>query len=296
MNEPRMFPKRLSVWIAASRPRTLTAAIVPVMVGLAIASRVRRIDWIVAIVTLAAALLIQIGTNLANDYYDFVKGADSHDRLGPQRVTQAGLVAPATVRNATFGVLGVAAILGLYLVSVGGWPILLVGVFSIICAIAYTAGPWPLAYHGLGEVFVFIFFGVVAVNGTVFLQTRQLDALALAASVPVSCLVTAILVVNNLRDIASDARSGKRTVAVRIGAEATKVEYFALVCTAFISLLMLSVMAGPRTLLALGALPLAVRDMTALRRREGAALNASLAGAARLHLVFGALLSLGLAA
>ncbi len=291
-----MFPKRLSVWIAASRPRTLTAAIVPVMVGLAIASRVRRIDWIVAIVTLAAALLIQIGTNLANDYYDFVKGADSHDRLGPQRVTQAGLVAPATVRNATFGVLGVAAILGLYLVSVGGWPILLVGVFSIICAIAYTAGPWPLAYHGLGEVFVFIFFGVVAVNGTVFLQTRQLDALALAASVPVSCLVTAILVVNNLRDIASDARSGKRTVAVRIGAEATKVEYFALVCTAFISLLMLSVMAGPRTLLALGALPLAVRDMTALRRREGAALNASLAGAARLHLVFGALLSLGLAA
>ncbi len=291
-----MFPKRLSVWIAASRPRTLTAAIVPVMVGLAIASRVRRIDWIVAIVTLAAALLIQIGTNLANDYYDFVKGADSHDRVGPQRVTQAGLVAPATVRNATFGVLGVAAILGLYLVSVGGWPILLVGVFSIICAIAYTAGPWPLAYHGLGEVFVFIFFGVVAVNGTVFLQTRQLDALALAASVPVSCLVTAILVVNNLRDIASDARSGKRTVAVRIGAEATKVEYFALVCTAFISLLMLSVMAGPRTLLALGALPLAVRDMTALRRREGAALNASLAGAARLHLVFGALLSLGLAA
>jgi 1,4-dihydroxy-2-naphthoate octaprenyltransferase len=287
---------RLSTWIAASRPRTLTAAIVPVMVGLALASRERSLDWPVAFATLMAALLIQIGTNLANDYYDFVAGADTHDRLGPPRVTQAGLADPLAVRNAAFGVLGAAAILGIWLAMVGGWPIAVIGVLSLICALAYTAGPWPLAYRGLGEIFVFVFFGIVAVNGTMFLQTGSVDALALVASIPVACLVTAILVVNNLRDIPTDARSGKRTVAVRIGADATRVEYCALVVAAFVCVPAMARMAGARILFALAALPFAIREMVALHRRDGAGLNASLAGTARLHLLFGALLSIGLAA
>jgi 1,4-dihydroxy-2-naphthoate octaprenyltransferase len=286
----------LPVWVAAARPRTLPAAIVPVMVGLSLASRVVPINWPAAAVTLLAALLIQVGTNFANDYYDFVAGADRNDRLGPIRVTQAGLVDATTVRNAAYGVLGAALLSGLYLVAVGGWPILLVGILSLLCAIAYTAGPWPIAYRGLGELFVFVFFGIVAVNGTLFVQTGRLDRLGIVASIPVACLVTAILVVNNLRDIGTDARSGKRTLAVRIGAGATKLEYLLLIGVAFLSIPELAILAGPRILFALGALPFAAREIVALRRREGAALNLSLAGTARLHLVFGALLSIGLVA
>jgi len=291
-----MRPRSLSVWVAAARPRTLPAAIVPVMVGLSLASRVGPINWPAAMITLLAALLIQVGTNLANDYYDFVAGADRDDRLGPMRVTQAGLADAATVRNAAYGVLGAAALSGLYLVAVGGWTILLIGILSLLCAIAYTAGPWPLAYRGLGELFVFVFFGLVAVNGTLLVQTGRLEGLGFLASIPVACLVTAILVVNNLRDIATDARSGKRTLAVRIGAGATRLEYLLLIGAAFLSIPELASIAGPRVLLALGALPFAAREIVALRRRDGAALNLSLAGTARLHLIFGALLSIGLIA
>jgi 1,4-dihydroxy-2-naphthoate octaprenyltransferase len=281
--------------MAAARPRTLPAAVVPVLVGLAVASRSRALDWPTAAATLAAALLIQIGTNLANDYYDFVSGADTADRLGPQRITQAGLAEPSAVRGAALGVLAVAGAIGVRLVAVGGLPILVIGALSLVLAIAYTGGPWPLAHHGLGDLFVFLFFGVVAVNGTVWLQGVGPSMLSLAASLPVACLVTAILVVNNLRDIVTDARAGKRTLAVRLGAAAARAEYVSLVTLAFLLPLGLAPFAGPRVLLALGALPLAVIEVRALLRRAGRELNASLAGTARLHLVFGVLLAAGLA-
>jgi 1,4-dihydroxy-2-naphthoate octaprenyltransferase len=281
--------------MAAARPRTLPAAVVPVLVGLAVASRSRALDWPTAAATLAAALLIQIGTNLANDYYDFVSGADTADRLGPQRITQAGLAEPSAVRGAALGVLAVAGAIGVRLVAVGGLPILVIGALSLVLAIAYTGGPWPLAHHGLGDLFVFLFFGVIAVNGTVWLQGVGPSMLSLAASLPVACLVTAILVVNNLRDIVTDARAGKRTLAVRLGAAAARAEYVSLVTLAFLLPLALAPFAGPRVLLALGALPLAVIEVRALLRRAGRELNASLAGTARLHLVFGVLLAAGLA-
>jgi 1,4-dihydroxy-2-naphthoate octaprenyltransferase len=287
---------RARPWLAAARPRTLPAAVVPVMVGLALAARSGPIDGGVAVVTIVAAVLIQIGTNLANDYYDFVAGADTHERLGPQRITQAGLAAPAAVRNAALAVLAAAAVAGLWLVAVGGWPIALVGIASLIAAIAYTGGPWPLAYHGLGDVFVFVFFGIVAVNGTFLLQTASVTPLSLLASLPVACLATAILVVNNLRDLPTDARAGKRTLAVRIGARATRLQYLALVVVPFLVLPWLAGAVGTSVWVALAAAPFAWRETHALWRRSGAALNASLAGTAKLHLVFGALLALGLLA
>src|SRR5215470_2905385 len=194
-------PTPFKTWLAAARPRTLSAALAPVLVGLAVAMRDQPLRWPVAAATLLAALLIQIGTNLANDYYDFVSGADTADRLGPPRITQAGLAAPAAVRHVALAVLAFAAVIGVYLVTIGGWPILMIGVLSLVCALAYTGGPWPLASHGLGELFVFLFFGVLAVNGTVWLQTGRLSTLAFVASLPVACLATAILVINNLRDI-----------------------------------------------------------------------------------------------
>jgi 1,4-dihydroxy-2-naphthoate octaprenyltransferase len=288
-------PTPLTTWLAAARPRTLSAALAPVLVGLAVAMREHPLHWPTAVATLCAALLIQVGTNLANDYYDFVNGADTPDRLGPRRITQAGLAAPAAVRRVALTVLALAAAIGAYLVAIGGWPIMMIGVLSLVCALAYTGGPWPLASHGLGEVFVFLFFGVLAVNGTVWLQTGALSTLALFASLPVACLVTAILVINNLRDIPTDARAGKRTLAVRIGAAATRREYLLLVTAAFLCPPLLARLAGPGVLLALAALPLALGEARALWRRTGAELNRSLAGTARLHLVFGVLLAIGLA-
>jgi 1,4-dihydroxy-2-naphthoate octaprenyltransferase len=265
-----------------------------VIVGLALAARAGPIDVGVAVVTGLAAVLIQIGTNLANDYYDFVAGADTHERVGPRRITQAGLAAPATVLRAALAVLAAAAAAGLWLVAVGGWPILLVGIAALIAAVAYTGGPWPLAYHGMGDVFVFVFFGIVAVNGTFFLQTGTVTPLALLLSLAVACLATAILVVNNLRDIATDARAGKRTLAVRIGARATRMQYLALLSVPFVVVALAASVVGSSMLVALAAVPLAAREVSALWRRSGAELNASLAGTAKLHLIFGALLAAGL--
>lgn len=287
---------RTRAWLAAIRPRTLPAALVPVTVGLALAARRSPLDARVAGVTLGAAILIQIGTNLANDYYDFAAGADTAERVGPRRITQARLADPRTVRRAAFAVLAAAALAGVYLVAVGGWPIAAIGVASLLAALAYTAGPWPLAYHGLGDAFAFLFFGPIAVGGTVFLQTGRIDRGDVLVSMPVACLVTAILVVNNLRDIPTDARAGKRTLAVRLGARATRLEYTALVALAFLALPALQAETGRLVLLALAALPLALAEVRALWRRTGRELNLSLAGTARLHLVFGTLLALGLLA
>lgn len=283
-----------SVWIAAARPRTLTAAAAAVMVGLALAHRAGHVNAMLGLVTMLAALLIQIGTNLANDYFDFVAGADTAARLGPLRITQAGLVEPSTVRNAALGVLGLAALAGCYLVSAGGWPILCIGIASIVAAIAYTAGPIPLAYNGLGDAFVFVFFGLAAVNGTVFLQTGGVTWLSIAASIPIACIVTAILVVNNLRDIDTDGGAGKRTLAVQFGRGFARAEYRGLVAIALLMTPVLAWIGGAMLLIPIASAPLALGEMRAIGRRTGAELNRSLARTAALHLSYCLLLALAL--
>lgn len=215
----------LRAWILASRPRTLSAVVAPVLIGAALAGRDGVFRFLPAAAALLAGLLIQIGTNLANDYYDYVKGADTVDRLGGMRVTQAGLLAPRVVRGGMITVFGLAVLVGGYLVAVGGVPILVIGIASVISGIAYTGGPYPIGYVGLGDLFTFVFFGPVAVAGTYLVQARTVTPGTLLAGVGVGALVTAILVVNNLRDIPTDRAAGKRTLAVRVGTTWTKVEY-----------------------------------------------------------------------
>jgi len=287
-------PGGLRVWVLAARPRTLTAALVPVLVGTAAAAAQGGMRIVPALAALLAALCIQIGTNLANDYHDFQRGADTHERLGPQRVTQSGLVAPRTVRAAALGTFGLAALLGAYLAVVGGWPILITGLASIASGWAYTGGPWPFGYHGLGDLFVFVFFGLVATAGTAYVQLHRVPPAAWIAAVPVGALATAILVVNNLRDIGTDARAGKRTLAVRLGPPGTRVEYILLLAIAFAAPFALLPFARAWVLLPLAALPLAVAPLRLVLRGRGAELNAGLGATARLHLAYGALLALGL--
>lgn len=226
-------PSRLRAWVLASRPRTLTAAAAPVLLGTGLAAARDAHRPGPALAALLGALLIQVGTNLANDYYDHVRGGDTPDRIGPLRVTQAGLIPPGTVRNGAFGVLGAALVVGIYLAWVGGWPIVVVGLLSLACAVAYTGGPFPLAYHGLGDVFVFVFFGLVAVGGTYWVQAPGLPPDVILAGAGMGALSTAILVVNNLRDLETDRRAGKRTLAVRLGRPWTKAEFVALLVAGF---------------------------------------------------------------
>jgi 1,4-dihydroxy-2-naphthoate octaprenyltransferase len=276
---------------------TLPAAVVPVLVGSAAAWREGFFQAGPFVAALVASVLIQIGTNLANDYFDFRKGADTAGRLGPIRVTQSGLVAPATVRGATILTFGLAALIGVYLVAVGGWPILAIGLLSIGAGVVYTGGPWPLAYHSLGDLTVFIFFGLVAVIGTAYLHAGALLPLAIVNALPVAALVTAILVVNNLRDIDTDRATGKRTLEVRLGRRGTRLEYLLLVIVAYLVPL--------ASWLALGvprffwvpwlSLPLAVHLVRVVFTAEGRPLNAALAGTGRLHLLFGILLAASIA-
>lgn len=207
----------LKVWIEASRPKTLPAAIIPVLVGTALAAAHGRADYGVAAVCLAFALLVQIGTNFANDYFDFVQGADTPERVGPRRAVAAGLVAPRTMLAATWLVLGIAFVVGLLLIRAGGWILLPVGVVSILCAVAYTGGPYPLGYNGLGDLFVFLFFGLVAVCATFYVQVGTIGADAVACAAAVGLLAANILVANNYRDAETDGRAGKRTLVVRFG-------------------------------------------------------------------------------
>ena len=205
------------IWLAAMRPRTLPAAISPVMVGSALAWHARAFSPAAAAVCLAFALLVQIGANFANDYYDFVHGADTGERVGPRRAVAAGLVAPATMRRAMWLVFAFAFFTGLTLVAWGGWWLVAIGVASVLSGIAYTGGPYPLGYHGLGDVFVFVFFGLVAVGATFYVQAGSVNAGVVLAAVAVGALATNILLVNNYRDAATDAKAGKRTLVVRFG-------------------------------------------------------------------------------
>lgn len=286
----------LKTWVMAVRPKTLTAALVPVAVGTGLAFGEGVGRWLPALMALLGALLIQIGTNLTNDYYDFKKGADTAERLGPVRVTQSGLIAPGVVLAGALGCFALAILSGIYLVWVGGWPIVAIGLISVLCGYAYTGGPLPLAYHGLGDVFVFVFFGLVAVTGTYYVQALTVAPAAWWASVPVGALGTALLVVNNLRDASTDVKAGKRTLVVRLGTGAGKAEYLVLLAASFATPFVLFGLglASPWVLLALLSAPLAVGPLRLVLGAKGAALNPALGGTARLQLAFGLLFALGL--
>jgi 1,4-dihydroxy-2-naphthoate octaprenyltransferase len=288
----------LRIWLMAARPRTLPAAIAPVLVGTAAAVLVSdRLRGGAFVAALIGSVFIQVGTNLANDYSDARRGADDVDRLGPVRVTARGLVAPRRVLLATWIAFGVAVAAGIYLATVAGPVILVVGALSIAAGVLYTAGPRPYGYAGLGEPFVFVFFGLVAVNGSYYVQVERIDSMAFALSVLVGLLATAILVVNNVRDIDTDRRAGKYTLAVRIGRLRARRLYALLLAGAFVGLpIALAATDGPGWgLLALLALPLApplVR--TVGTRTDGPSLNAALAGTGSLLAAYSVLLSAGL--
>ena len=290
---------RPRAWLAAARPATLLAALAPIAVGTAVAAAEGRARPALAALALATALLLQIAANLANDLFDFEKGADTAERRGPARAVASGWIAPAAMRRAVVAVVAAAALAGLGLVAAGGWPIALAGLLSLGAALAYTGGPFPLGYHGLGDVCVFAFFGLVGVAGSHYVQAGEASPLAFAAALPVGLLVTAILAVNNLRDLDTDARAGKRTLAVRIGARATRVYYDALLAAAFAvpaALVALRALA-PAGLLPLLSLPLALGLARAVARAaDGPSFNAALAGTARLAAVFSLLFALGIAA
>jgi 1,4-dihydroxy-2-naphthoate polyprenyltransferase len=278
----------LTAWLLAIRPKTLPAAISPVLVGCAVAWVERGFDLVSALAAFAVALLLQIAANLANDVADFRSGADTQDRLGPLRVTQGGLIPPRQMVMATVTVLIAAAAPGLYLAWHGGPVLAVLGLLAIAAAVTYTAGPKPFGYLGLGEVFVFIFFGPVAVMGTVFVMTHHITRLALLASIPMGCLVTAILVVNNLRDIDTDCVAGKRTLAVRIGTRATRWEYTALIAVAYATPIVIwaSGLSQPGPLLAWTTAPLSILLVRRVWHVSGRTLNPVLGGTARLCLWF----------
>jgi len=289
----------MRIWLMAARPRTLPAAIAPVLVGSAAAvqwaGHLPR--WGAFFAALVGSIFIQIGTNLANDYSDAKRGADTADRLGPVRVTSAGLVTPQRVMTATWIAFAVAVACGLYLATVAGPVIILVGIVSIAAGVLYTGGPRPYGYAGLGEVFVFLFFGLVAVNGSYYVQVEEIDALALLLSVAIGFLATAILVVNNVRDLETDRRAGKMTLAVRIGRHNAVMLYRVLMLGAF-AMLPIALAAGEASALALIgllALPLTVKPMRAMSNRtDGPALNGALAGTGAVLGVFSLLVSAGL--
>jgi 1,4-dihydroxy-2-naphthoate octaprenyltransferase len=291
-------PSALRIWLLAIRPATLPAAVSGVVVGLGAAAAVQapfRLDT--ALGCLAVALLLQVAANLANDLSDFRAGADTPDRTGPLRVAAAGLVSERQLEVAIGATVALAGLVGLWLAVVGGPVLVLLGALAIVAALAYTGGPWPYGYHGLGEVFVFVFFGLVAVVGTAYLQAGAVEPVFVAAAVPVGALTTAILVVNNLRDIPTDAAAGKRTLAVILGARATTLEYAALVGVAFAVPVALAVAGfGFAVFLPLAAIPLGRPLWRTVRSfAEPRELNAVLKGTARLTLVYSLLFAVGLA-
>ena len=289
----------MRIWLMAARPRTLPAAIAPVLVGTAAAvywfGSLPRVGAFYA--ALVGSVFIQVGTNLANDYSDAKRGADTADRLGPVRVTSSGLVTPQRVLNATWIAFAVAIACGIYLATVAGVVIIVIGAFSIAAGVLYTGGPRPYGYAGLGEVFVFLFFGLVAVNGSYYVQLEELDALPLGLSIAVGFLATAILVVNNVRDMETDRRAGKMTLAVRMGRHNAVVLYRLLVLGAF-AVLPIALLAGEASalpLIGLLALPLAIGPLRAMTNRtDGPSLNAALAGTGVLLGAYSLLVSAGL--
>ncbi len=286
-----------SAWWLAVRPATLTASAAPVLVGTGAAWAEGAFAAGPAIAALLGASLLQVGANFANDVFDFERGADTADRLGPQRATQQGWISAAQMKRAMWLAFAGATAVGLYLTYVAGWPVLALGLLSIAAAYLYTGGPRPYGYLGLGDLAVFLFFGPGAVVGTYFVQAQSIAILPVFASIPIGALATAILVVNNLRDIETDARAGKRTLAVRIGDRATRTYYLTLLAVAYVVPVYLwwRGLADGWVLLPWLSLPLAIRLAMRLRHEHGLPLNGCLVRTARLEVVFGLLFALGLA-
>jgi 1,4-dihydroxy-2-naphthoate octaprenyltransferase len=278
----------------AARVRTLPAAVAPVLVGTSLAIRNGEFDGIAFACALLGALFIQVGTNLSNDYSDARRGADTEDRLGPVRVTAGGLVPPQQVLVATYVSFGLAVLCGIYLIAVAGPVLLLIGAASILAGVLYTGGPRPYGYEGLGELFVFLFFGIVAVTGSYYVQVQELPWQAFSLAVPVGLIASAILVVNNVRDLETDRRAGKRTLAVRLGRARTRDLYAGMVAAAYLSLVVVALGLSAWVFLPLLTIPLAVRLVRVVRTRtDGPSLNGALAGTGALQLAFCVLLSAG---
>jgi len=282
----------------AARVRTLPAAVAPVLVGTSLALGAGHFHPLAFLAALLGAVFIQVGTNLSNDYSDARRGADSEDRLGPVRVTAGGLVPPRQVLIATYATFGLAVLCGAYLVAVAGPELIAVGAASILAGVLYTGGPRPYGYEGLGELFVFLFFGVVAVAGSYFVQVQRLPWQAFGCAVPVGLLASAILVVNNVRDIDTDRRAGKRTLAVRLGRERTRGLYTAMVAGAFAGAPVLWALGfSPWLLLSWAAIPLALPVLRVVRTRiDGPSLNGALAKTGMLQLLFCLLFCAGILA
>lgn len=280
----------------AIRPKTLPAAVGPVAVGSAAAFGDGKFVFLPAFCCLLGAVLLQIGVNLANDYFDFKNNIDSEERLGPVRVTQSGLISPVEVKRGMILCLFLAAVVFLYLATVGGLPIVIIGAASVLAALAYSGGPFPLASNGLGELFVFIFFGLVAVGGTYLIQTGTLSWLVVIAAIPPGLLITAIMVVNNLRDIDTDRKAGKNTLAVILGRSRTISEYKLLLLLSYVipPVMLLTGVAGTLILLPLVTLPQARQLAKKIALEKGGLLNELLAGTARLSLVYSLLFAAGL--
>jgi 1,4-dihydroxy-2-naphthoate octaprenyltransferase len=292
-------PSAVRIWLMAARPRTLPTGAAPVLVGTALAGTEGTFHPLRFVAALLGSLLIQVGANLSNDYSDARRGADTEDRLGPVRVTAGGLVPPRQVLVATYVAFGLAVLVGIYLIAVAGWQLLLVGVLSILAGVLYTGGPRPYGYEGLGEVFVFLFFGVAAVTGSSFAQVEHFEWEAFALSVPVGLIAAALLVVNNVRDLDTDRRAGKRTLAVRLGRERTRVLYATMLAVAFITVVVPWVFGDLRAWVLLSWLvaPLAVRLVRTIREHtDGPTLNRALAGTAMMELLFCVLLAAGILA
>lgn len=285
-----------NAWKLAIRPRTLPAAATGVIMGSALAwwDGFFRLD--AALACLFTAILLQIGSNLANDVFDFERGTDTPERLGPVRVTQAGLLTPAQVKYGMIIVFALAAAFGAYLAWLGGWPIIIIGIAAILSAIAYTGGPFPLGYYGLGDLFVFIFFGLASVAGTYYVQAGFVSAAAWWMTIPPGLIITAILVINNLRDLENDRKAGKHTLAVILGEQATKKQYLICMMAAYL-ILPLAASRGVipwLSLLAWASLPLAIRTARIVLTEKGRPLNAALAGTGQVALLFSILFWVGL--
>jgi 1,4-dihydroxy-2-naphthoate polyprenyltransferase len=285
------------IWTLAIRPKTLPAAAATAIVGSGAAIWSGKFQPWPALACLLGALLLQIGANLANDVFDFFHGTDTTARLGPVRVTQSGLLTPAQVLTGMWVVFGLAAVLGAYLFSVAGWPVLLIGLACIAAAVTYSGGPAPYGYVGLGDLLVFIFFGPVAVIGTYYVQALTVDPIAVWSCLPMGFLITAILVVNNLRDIQTDSATGKKTMAVRLGERGARLEYSFCLAAAYLTPALAALLGAVPVWGALAwlSLPLAIREHRLVWTTAGRPLNRSLAGTGRLTLVYGLLYSLGLA-
>ena len=287
---------KFNYWVLASRPKTLLAAFVPVMVGSALAISQNQFTFIYSLVALLCTVLIQIGTNFTNDLYDHLKGADNKDRKGPERVLNSGLISPLEMKIAIGVVFGFAFLLGLYLVFSVGIVILIIGVLSILAGLAYTAGPYPLAYNGLGDVFVFAFFGIIGTAGTYYLHTQEFSFLSLLISLPVGALITNILVINNYRDIEEDREANKNTLVVKLGKRFARFQVIFSIIISYIILIILYAQFNFNLwiFLPLSTIPIAYIQIKMLYTFKGTQLNKTLELSAKYAALYGFLYSMGI--